>query len=366
VTVDATPAVRVRVLLHELLDSAVARREFRRRPDVAVATRGLSAPAPPGPLPVRVMGVSAWLRDEDLLGRWPFDPPADVALMEGTELNPALLLCAAGARPLALLHAPESRAEDLARWARSRRLAAMLGPTAFVPRTDPARGGFADSADDPRPARAGDGGWRQLLVSPSDDLVVAGWLALLMGWDAWLGVLLGYPSCCAEAFPSRWAEAARSFDGDVSRTLLPGPLEWSSNSFVRVLGAALPLHFPCSPTCSRTRRSTTWHLAVLALADPPAAQLTRRLLESPVVLGPDGQVVALVGGTLESSSGLVRYDPEQVRFAGPDLDLVQAVRSHDQADPELLAQVGGRIVHVAPSVPHSPEVTDAIPVVAAP
>jgi hypothetical protein len=360
----AHAASRVRELVGSITGDAVTRRALRRSPAAVLGEWGLSVPRPDGPLAVRMMGRSAWLGDDDLLGpdpwAWPDRATHDWAVGDGSD--PGLTMLLLGTRPAALVQLPERSADDLARWARKRGLHALLGPTAFVPSIEDARGGFSDLASASWPAQSGDGGWRTVVLGASCDTAVAAWLALLFGWDAWLGALLGYPRCCASAFADRWARTAAEFGGDMSRALLAAEgtsvVSWTSNSFARVLGAALPLHFPCGPTCAATATSTRWHLAQLARVRPDRAELTAGLLHAPTVLGPEHETVALVGGLVDGD-GVVAYDPQRAVASRPDSRLARALRSGGILTRAVLDHHDA--VLVIPSAPPSPEGPDALP-----
>lgn len=373
-TSQLTAPVRLRALLAELTGDAVVRRLWRRTPALALAERRLAVPAPPGPLPVRLVGLSAFVEDDDLLGRGAGDhrpEPGETASAAPDDVG--LLLAFAWARPLALVHGPEAQAEQVAHRLRRGGWTALLGPTAFTPAPDGTRGGFVDAAARTWPARAGGGGWRSVLVSPNRDVTVAAWLAMLFGWDDWLGVLLGYPSCCATAFPARWASARRTHGGDVARAALDDPrpadgrrppplMRWEANAFVRVLGAALPLHFPCSLMCPRTIAGTRWHLELLRTLDARRARHTEALLMAPVALGPDGETVALVGAT-PTGAGRVRYDPGAVRSSQPAGALTAEILQRDSVTDADVTSWGSRLVLVESSSP-TREHDDALPLLA--
>jgi hypothetical protein len=125
-------------------------------------------------------------------------------------------------------------------------------------------------------------------------------------------LLLGYPACCAEAFPDLWATARGTSNGNVVEHLLDAEMAAECNAFVRVLGAELPVHFPCSARCSATADTVLRQLAVLERVEPSRAELTRELLKAPTIVGPNGDVTALVGGRVgadRSTSGELSYDP---------------------------------------------------------
>lgn len=376
-------AALLRRVLDRLHGDAVARRAFRRSARSALADHGLAAPAPSAPLVVNIMGRSAWLGDADLLGRGWDRParPTTWAWMDGPGTDIGLLLVLLGGRPLALHHAPEDQAEEVARWARSRGLAAILGPEAFQPEPDHRRGGYADTTAARWPARAGSGGWRAVLCSPSPDLVVSGWLALHFGWEKWLGQLLGYPDCCTAAYPAMWRRATEEHQGDVARVHVeaeptgdegegeasagatPYRLAWTCNAFVRVLGAGLPLHFPCGPECAATDRVVAAQLDLLRAVVPERALHVEQMLRAPLVLGPHGQVACLVGAR-SGDDDRVTYEPNGVRCTSTTDPALALVLRRSDLTPADLEPYRARLVLPGPA--RRTEQPDALPVLTDP
>jgi hypothetical protein len=149
-----------------------------------------------------------------------------------------------------------------------------------------------------------------------------GWLSLLFGWDSYLGTLLGYPECCTSAFPKRWARAQELGSGDVAAALLEeaGPdnvlaIAAACNSSVRVLGAQLPLHFPCSLGCGKTIEQVGRQLEILETVDPPRGSATRELLEAVTLVSKRGEVTVLPGARVEDD--VLSFDPQRLRSSSP-------------------------------------------------
>jgi hypothetical protein len=148
--------------------------------------------------------VSVMVDDETLLGPrvWRGIEP-DRQWLRQTQMR--LLL--AGAKPLALIHGDELSLTSLANWARVRGYFTLLGPHEFQPHRDTEKGGYSNRMAEANAAEAGSGAWRSLLLAPDEQTVLVAWLCQLFGWEKLLGRLLGYPSCCCEAFEKRWPTA---------------------------------------------------------------------------------------------------------------------------------------------------------------
>jgi len=168
-----------------------------------------------------------------------------------------MLLVEVGARPLALIHGPERQLEALGAWARMRGLVAWLSAHEFSPVRDPSRAGYSNVGQNWQRARTDSGAWRGLLVGPGAEQVALAWLAMQAGWDEMLGVMLGYPPCCAKAYEKRWPIARRSHDGDPGAMLMEASPNgavhpWRLNVHARYLGTSLVDWFPCTFECSRS------------------------------------------------------------------------------------------------------------------
>lgn len=355
-------------ILSALVGDAVERRAWRRDPQLQLEAWQLSVPPPPQELRTHVMGRSARLDRDSLLGREvaPSTRASLRAWSSTSTVDAGLLLTFLSARPMALVMLPEDLAEALCHDSRERGMTAMLGPHAFQPHPDGARAGFSDAASRTWSATAGSGGWRAVLVSPSPHHVIAGWLCQFFGWDAWLGILLGYPPCCATTFHARWRAAP---GGDVSRSLLGSDEEqtvvsWTANAFVRVLGADLPLHFPCSADCAVTRTTVPRQLTALASVDKDRARRTSLLLRSAVAVARNGETVAL---TRWAPSGAgVEFEPSSLVASQAGGDLQQLLATRAQVSRADLAAVSAQLV--IPVTHDAPDegVLDEVLVVAGP
>ncbi len=111
-----------------------------------------------------------------------------------------------------------------------------------------------------------------------------------------LGAALGYPDCCAWAYPHTTFEApgegedvrwARNFTWRAGRGR-PGPWSpWLNFHAARVFGLEFFEHLPCCPWCKPTQARN--RALVDALFDPAGAQRIRDALSQSVILWPDGR-----------------------------------------------------------------------------
>jgi hypothetical protein len=321
---------RLAEIVHAVCTDPVLRRALRYRPAEGVEALRLCGPAPPSGLGVRHHEVSVFIDSPTTLGAGIADgrpPPPEHPL--------DLRLLLYGTRPAALVHGLETEVAALAAWARSHGLVALMSPHEFD--ADPRPGGFADLGGSIAPARAGSGRWRGLVISHSADTALLIWLALLFRWDAYLGVLLGYPACCSLAFERRWPAASESHRGDVAAALLAeagaggyaGRWPWQANVYARSLGTAITMHFPCKLDCPATAELAERHLAALATHEPGARAALEDDLRQPVLVSAD-LTASLRDAALEQSGDtlVVRYRPELARTNG-DEDAIARLLSHD-------------------------------------
>lgn len=265
------------------MDAATACAASRRA--AAALSRLLDAAHPGAPLDATAFAHAGMAWPQDLATpRWPagpcIAPPADVGALpragaaEDDAAPPLeLRLVRLGARPLALWHGPEAGVGHWAAWARARGLVAWPSAHEFMPLPEADRAGYANLARQWRPAVAGSGAWRGLLVGPAAPQVALAWLALQCGWDELLGRLLGYPPCCASAFARRWPIAQRQYGGDPACMLMAegghaAQLPWRLNVHARVLGPTLIDWFPCRADCPASLQLAQRIEAALALGTP--------------------------------------------------------------------------------------------------
>jgi hypothetical protein len=315
----------------------VLRRALRYRPDTALAELRLSGPPPPS-LPVRHRGLSVWLDRNTMFGS------ADVSCSAPVlPLDVRLLIY--GARELALVHVQQVEAEQLVSWACSRGFPAALSPRAFTPRRDDTKAGFADLAETTWAAAPGavpPGAWRGALVGATWDAVILGWLALAFGWDEYLGVLLGYPRCCATSFAARWRTAVADHAGDLAlATALDAPgealehaLPWQTNAFARYTGPSILAHFPCTLECEATVDVVDRAAATLELHEPALATELQARLEAPVVATPRDGVFVFPGAAVDDvgATRVLRYDPSLIGATATDSDFTEAVRGASELE----------------------------------
>lgn len=202
-----------------------------------------------------------------------------------------LEMLAAGLRPAVLLHGPEPWIAGVCDWARRRSLTAMPSAWAFLPQRDAGLGGYANLAAARVPASGAAGEWRAVAVSASASLAWLLWLAEARGWDRVMGLALGYPPCCIEAFLRDWPQAVTRCAGDLGRMRL-GPegaeMPWELNVFARYAGPVLTEHFPCSWTCVTSLARARRLAGGLARTAPALLAGIEARMRRDIALGPDG------------------------------------------------------------------------------
>ena len=111
-----------------------------------------------------------------------------------------------------------------------------------------------------------------------------------------LGAALGYPDCCAWAYPhTAFEQSGEGEDVRWARNFVwragPGRVgpwsPWLNFHAARVFGLDFFEHLPCCPWCRTTRERN--QTLVRALNDPEHAAQVRALMTQSVVLWPDGR-----------------------------------------------------------------------------
>lgn len=319
---------RIRQLLADVVGktctSPIARRRLHYAPLEAFASMGLVGPPTTTDLAVVPHRVSAYLDEETLFA--PF-------VQESCEAVPLeAQLVAFRAKPLALLSGPGLSMAKVLRWAERSGLCGCLSPHEYDVMPEAGRDGYFNLARNIRPARDVSNAWRGLLLGSSVDRAVLGYLALLFGWDAYLGVLLGYPACCVRAFSERWPTAEREMEGDVATLLVkqssPGPFDWRLNILVRYMGVELLQHFPCTFDCSASLELGRAHQGALQQIEPSSVARIESLLASLVVYAGARGVVILPMDCLSETNDHWEYDARSVVFVpGCAPDLEQRIRT---------------------------------------
>jgi hypothetical protein len=221
------------------------------------------------------------------------DPPASAA---AALPDPEWTALQAELKPAVRMTMPEPRAHALAARMRPRGVACAIGPTnkegevALYVARDPGRVAALVAAE------------RRTLDAADD-------AAARIAGHAALGALLGYPSCCVDAF----VERARTFDGPAS------PLRSAHEDVVQARAALtstarpraelnslfwpyrrhLITFYPCAFDCARALRYATALARELAKRAPDATAELLRALACTVLLDEDGaRVVAASDGRI--------------------------------------------------------------------
>jgi hypothetical protein len=303
----------------------VLRRHLRYEPPRALEELGLAGPMPTGGLPVRIRGLSARIDDATLLGSG-----SEGAQRESLPLE--VRLVAYGLRPAALIALPSEQVGGVMFEARRVGLVALVCPEEFEPLAEPTKGGFADTAVRSRAVGSttgsGDGirWWRRVVVSYSTDIVVLAWLAQLFKWDSYLGLLLGYPCCCADAFQKRWPEAYARHRGDLATMLVDAGkgdsrehlLPWQTNVYARYFGDVLVSHFPCQLKCGATIAQANRMFGILLQLERAAAVQLQIALAAPLLISRELGVFRLEEASVEygSTSRRLRYSSVKATCPG--------------------------------------------------
>jgi hypothetical protein len=305
----------IRAAVTAICGSAVLRRHLRYEPERGLRDLEVSGPPPLGPLPAPTLGLSPDLNDTALLG-----PPT--ALSGALVLPLELRLVLYGLRPTALVAAPASSLAEILSAARAHGMIALVGPEEFRPEADPRIGGFADRASQVRPLRIEKSEaptwWQRAVVGTSADVVALAWLAQLFHWNAYLGVLLGYPACCTIAFAQNWSEAHRRYRGDLGAFVLAKAyprrrvitVPWETNVFARYFGDTLLAHFPCGLECAESIAGADRMLVALTWHEGDLARDLRARLGAPVLVTQDEGLFRFIGarGRLTRRGWALEFD----------------------------------------------------------
>lgn len=318
-------------------DSGV-REQLARAPEAALRQCGLlpafsSMEVLQAPLSVPPQGISATIDAATLLGpeEWRAIPCAK-DYPQRTELR--LLL--AGAKPLCLIHGPEGELVGLGAYLRERGYTALLTPYQFDPLPSEGIGTYSNLMSAPGPAVAGSGQWRGLLVSADCQTACLAWLSLLFEWSHLLGALLGYPTCCVNAFNQRWPTAQRRYGGDPGIMLLAAQerayienVSWASNIFARYAGYELVQHFPCALDCGETERLAQRHATALQHFWPEACAALLSRIAAPVLVCPGHGITLFPTARIDTAGDGVQmsYAPSDVVHANPESALSRAIDS---------------------------------------
>jgi hypothetical protein len=309
-------------------DDAGFRRALVVRPAAALAAVGLEVTGPDaarglGPLTIPP-GRPALTGDADLAG-----PPAHFPAAP-SELPLDIRLVQYALRPMALLHAPARVAAQLRAAAAGQGLYAVLTPWHFRPVADLQSNGYVNMVQDARLGIGDTPAWQGVLVSADMRYVAVGWLSLYYGWDELLGLALGYPACCVDAFPARWRLAADKFGGEVGDVLVRTYPQHTPivithpamNIFARHFGYHLIEHFPCRFSCSETTRLAARLVDGLAFFEPDTARELTRALAAPAYRHRAGETFLFPDGRFDAR-GTLTY--QQVWASDPGSAISRSV-----------------------------------------
>jgi len=101
-----------------------------------------------------------------------------------------------------------------------------------------------------------------------------------------LGVILGYPSCCAEFFEKHFEEESKRSSDYTLRALKDSEgfsFSFFSNIAARHFDLALLNHFPCNFNCTRSVEMAEKHLEVIEKHDKETAEIIKGMLKGAIV-----------------------------------------------------------------------------------
>jgi hypothetical protein len=325
----------------------VFRRELRYRPEGALAQFGFAIDAVPETLPIRHYEVSADFAAEVLFGdpSASRDAPRENLPIEVREV-------AYGLKPMALIHGAVEHVEALIPQARELELHVLLSPYEFTPEADESAGGYVNLACARRPATARSpttrsptvhsGAWRGALVARDWHQLQLGWLSLLFGWDTFLGILLGYPPCCARAYADNWPLVAAEFRGEYGAllaaragtetepALVIQPSHRAMNVFARYFGVHVLDHFPCDFRCEATHRLGERMCAGLGEMEPAAAGKLIHALGLPILQVNGEGAFLFERATWDTERATLEYEPSAIRSSNARSDLHRVLQSADR------------------------------------
>jgi len=117
-----------------------------------------------------------------------------------------------------------------------------------------------------------------------------------------LGILLGYPKCCAEFFEKHFEEESKK-QNDFTLSSLKNSdgfqFPFYANIAARHFDLALLNHFPCSFNCKDSIELAKKHLAVIEKYDKEAAGIIKGMLEGAIVYTEGNGVFLLRRAELE-------------------------------------------------------------------
>lgn len=302
--------------------SPVFRRKVHFQGDQAFAAYGLTGPAiPDDGLPTRHYRVSCILSDQALF------MPALTPLARASDIPFAMRLVLYGVRPMALIHGQADHLASLLRWAEQTGLYSVFSPTAFMLSPEDGKGDYNNLALNPHPFTGASTDVSGAILVASDlNRAILGYLAMLFGWDEYLGRLLGYPDCCARAFVDRWPQAKTDYQGDVAAILaLESTTSLATHSFNphlniygRYFGCDLLSHFPCSFQCKPSIQQAERIAAVLAALEPDYLRSIEHFLDSLVLFTATDGITLFAGVEPDSGDGEWRVTSINIRSTNPD------------------------------------------------
>jgi hypothetical protein len=313
---------RLEHFVAKALTDPIFRRRLRYHPQQALLAHGFEIEETPAQLGIKHYQVDVLINSAQLFG-------LQSSIYESVPLD--LRLVAYGVKPIALIHGPEYELTGLVEWAEQRGFTALLSPQEWQPLADLGKGGYCNRTGTRQRAQAGSGRWRSLLVGWDEDHCLLAWLCLLFDWDKFLGRLLGYPDCCADAFRERWPRALEQHQGDLTvftaNASGPGPFDWRCNNLGRYFGFELIQHFPCQFNCPETLRLAENYADALGYYEPENLENLLSCLQAPVLYTEhDGVIIFTQAQTQYTEQGSeLNYDPNACLVTQADSSITQTI-----------------------------------------
>lgn len=306
---------RVEGFVRAVQSDPTFRRTLRSRPADALAQHHLDGSSAPVGLTVDHANVDLLINAAQLFGLTSAGHMADPPL--------ELRLVAYGAKPAALVHGAEADLTSMIDWAERRGMAAILGPYEWDHQSDDGKGGYTNVSDFQRRARAGSHAMRSAVIAADEDRAVLAWACLAFNWDDFLGILLGYPTCCVAAFDERWQFACEHHQGDLAAPTLMAsgapPYDWRVNIFGRYFGSEIIQHFPCRLDCDATLMQAARTSRILETFEPGLVADLRNVLCAPAIYTERDGVALLPGGRVSRENGatVIVYDADLAFLTDP-------------------------------------------------
>jgi len=312
---------RLKDFIEAIGASPVFRRKVHFQADQAFAAHSLTGPTVPDDgLPTRHYKISCNLSSKTLF------MPVLMSKARACDIPVSMRLVLYGARPMALIHGRADYLAGLLRWAEQSGLYGIFSPTAFDLSPEDGKGDYNNLALNPH-AFTGESTdvSGAILVASDLNRATLGYLAMLFGWDEYLGRLLGYPECCANSFTKRWPQAVEQYQGDVAAILaieskadLNTSFDHHLNIYGRYFGCELLSHFPCSFNCQHSIQQAKQIASILTVLEPDYMKSVERFLDCLVLFTPTNGITLFIGAKRGTNNEQWLVSADNIKTTNPD------------------------------------------------